>query len=107
MIGARIAVQGDRFDYVFGLLLDDGGLTPEVDVMPVGGADVLITPEAWDGLDSEIKNEIARFSRPGGDVVVQPAGDDKGTGRVEGAAENSRPGRPTRSTTTKGVTDGR
>ena len=92
MIGGRIPVESDRFDYVYGLLTDDAGLVPYEHLMPVGAAEIVVDDTAWAGVDDEIKREIARFVRPGGDVVVQPA--DDGSGGPTARSRRSAPSNP-------------
>jgi hypothetical protein len=70
VIGARIDVEWDRFDYVFGLLVDEG-LEPDRDFMPAGATTLVVTEDAWARLDGEAQNEVARFARPGSEIEVQ------------------------------------
>jgi hypothetical protein len=72
MIGDRLQVGDNRFDYVIGLLID-GGLVPDVDFMPTGGNEVLIAQGAWPRLDADTQHEITRFV-PGIKIVPEPPG---------------------------------
>jgi hypothetical protein len=69
VIGARLEVEWDRFDYVFGLLMDEG-LVPGEQFMPAGATTLVVTEEGWATLDAEVQQEVARFLRPGSEIQV-------------------------------------
>lgn len=102
MIGHRLSVDSDRFDYVIGVLVDEG-LLGDVDFAPVGAAEIVVTEDAWDRLDGEAQQEIARFVRSPALVRVngvgdaQPAG-DTGSGRGRSRGASSGPATSTKST---------
>ena len=75
MIGARIDLEWDRFDYVYGLLVDEG-LVPDEDFMAAGAATVVVTEDAWGRLDAEAQAEVARFMRPTSEVEVRAVPED-------------------------------
>jgi hypothetical protein len=77
-VGLFLQVAADQFAHVFWLLRDE-----EADFHPVGGHEFEITPEGWEALDDDVRDEIARHLLPGSDVAATPQGGDEapvGTG---------------------------
>lgn len=115
MIGRRITVRPDRYDYLIGLLIDEG-LAGDVDFIPTGGAEVVVTEAGWARLDDEVRGEIGRHATagdlsppavaattaevsPSAVAVDVPADDGGKNGSAEVAAVSPRPSRRTRAST--------
>jgi hypothetical protein len=89
VIGSRIDVEWDRFDYVFGLLMDEG-LVADEHFMAAGGATLIVTPDGWDLLSAEAQNEVARFMRPSSEVEVRAPADEAGDNGVSDTTSGER-----------------
>jgi hypothetical protein len=106
VIGHRLTVASDRFDYIIGVLVDEG-LAGDVDFMPVGGAEIVITEDAWARLDAEPQQAIARFARsPASEAWAADVGDVQpadGDGSDGGSARTASSGRSTSTKATRGA----
>lgn len=100
MIGARIDLEWDRFEYVWGLLVDEG-LVPDEDIMPAGGATIVITEQAWGRLDEEARQEVARFMRASSEIEVRDPDPDGLAVSPAGARSGTTP--PSESMTNEGA----